>query len=212
MTCTHPSPPGTGHYNRVLSAMLHRLQQHPPALPKLTDLAQDSGVPLAELEQLFADERAVLIALAEDALIRLVDSCTRSVVQIDPQDPMEQFAAIHRAYVDWACANPFQFRLLSNGQLLDLSELPQLKRYFVALQDLTVRMLRRARDEGALDPGENVVQLAQTSRVFSYGLARIVVDDRFREWSGREGFEGGVETILDDFLRRILNGAPAATS
>lgn len=200
---------GTGVHQRALSSMLALIEQHIVTPPTLEDVARDSGIPLQELQAIFPDTHAALVALAEDSLMRLVDGCTKAVVMIDPNDAMAQFGALGEAYVMWAYENPVQFRLMSNTKVLDTSQNPQLDRYFQSVRDLMVRMLERARDAGLLHPDENIPQLALTSRIYAYGVARMIVDDRMREWDdGRDQMEAARASIKD-FLQRIARGSRA---
>lgn len=198
---------GVGVHKRALSSMLRLVADQQTTPPSLEKVAQASDVPLSELQQIFPDTQSLLVALAEEGLMRLVDGCTKAVVQIDPNDAMAQFGALGEAYITWAYENPIQFRLISGAQLIDTTRNPQLDRYFQSVRHLMLRMLERARDAGLLHPDEDIPQLALTSRAYAYGIARMVVDLRMREWDPKRDPLDMARASIKDFLQRIARGS-----
>ena len=122
-----------------------------------------------------------LVAAAEQALVWLIDSSVKAVVQVDPDDSVAQFIALGETYIDWASANPSQFRLLQDERVLNAKATPQLSRYIDSMVDLMIRTLERARDAGRLKPDENIPLMALSSHAFVIGLGRMIVEGRLHD-------------------------------
>ena len=170
----------TALHERALQAGLDLLDQTQALSPRRADVAAALNVPLCEVEELFATDRALMQAAGENALLFLIDAATKAVVQADPEDPVAQFQALGHAYLRWAVSFPQQYRLLTEGRVIDLLEIPDLRRYSDSVHNLMVQMLGRARDAGQLHPREDVALLAVTSRTFAHGMARMIIDGRMR--------------------------------
>lgn len=198
---------GLGLHGRTIVTMLDALEAAQTALPRIEDLAAAVDVEPTELRKIFPDENAVIIAAAEQAMVRLLDNCIKAVVKVDPQDSVAQFLALGEAYVEWADKHRAQFRLLSDDRILNLLEVPQLRRYAVSLDELMARMLERARDAGHLAPDENIPLMVLSSRTFAYGLARMVVDQRIGEWYPDTPQVEAAKYALHDFVKRIARGS-----
>lgn len=198
---------GLGLHGRTIVTMLDALEAAQTTLPRIEDLAAAVDVEPTELRKIFPDENAVIIAAAEQAMVRLLDNCIKAVVKVDPQDSVAQFLALGEAYVEWADKHRAQFRLLSDDRILNLLEVPQLRRYAVSLDELMARMLERARDAGHLAPDENIPLMVLSSRTFAYGLARMVVDQRIGEWYPDTPQVEAAKYALHDFVKRIARGS-----
>lgn len=192
-----------GLHERAISAMLTLVEARYACQPSLSDVADLLDEPIQRLETMFADEHALLVAAAEQALILMIDSCTRAVVRVDPDDPVAQFEAWGNAYLDWAAAYPMQFRLVLDGTLVDALNTPSLRRYVDSIATLMVRMLTRARDNGQLHPKENVDLLALGARAYVTGLARMMVDGRLQSWMPEQDPLVAAKQLTMDFVRRI---------
>lgn len=205
-TATYPTE-GLGLNERAIATMLSMLTQDRRRAPSLTALADQMQLDPAELRRLFANEEAVLAATVEQALVRLLDACVKSVVKIDPDDALGQFGVLGEAYLDWATTYREHFLLLSDSNLFDVTQHPHLARYMDSVRELMQRMLERARDAGYLPNDENIEMLVLTSRTYAYGLARMVIDDRMREWCPGQDSMTMARAALHDFLHRIARGS-----
>jgi AcrR family transcriptional regulator len=199
-------PDGTGLHSRAIYAALTLLEEMQTSRPNMEAIAEQAGMPLEDLQRLFVDEHAVLIAAAEHALVRLIDSSVKAVVKVDPEDAVGQFMALGEAYIDWAWDHRQQFRLLSDDRILDVLGTPQLRRYLNSLVDLMIKMLERAQEAGRLPADENIRLLVLSSRTFAYGLVRMVVDGRMQEWYPEAPPVEAAKLALQDFVQRIARG------
>lgn len=198
---------GTGLHERAIACALSMTSRQESHCPTIDELAAEAEIDAIDLRRIFSDSDAVMIAAAEQALVRLVDACVKSVVKVDPDDAVAQFGALGEAYIDWASDYREHFLLISGNHLVNVAETPQLSRYLDSIRDLMQRLLERARDAGHLQEDEDIPLLVLTSRTFAYGLARMVVDGRMAEWFPGEPELPAAKRALHDFLRRIARGS-----
>ncbi|MCF3974906.1 TetR-like C-terminal domain-containing protein [Paracoccus salsus] len=198
---------GTGLHGRAITTALEMLEESQSRIPQLEDIAQVMDKRLDQITAIFPDSHSLIVAAAEQALVRLMDDCIKAVVKVDPDDAVAQFIALGEAYVQWAVTYRTQFRMMSDDRLIDTLNTPQLRRYLNSLAELMTRMLERARDTGNLSPEENIPLMVLSSRTFAYGLARMLVDRRMSEWwPDMEPMEAA-RLALNDFVRRTARGS-----
>ena len=170
-------------------------------------MARRIGTDPASLRRIFPDKASLLIAVEEQALVRLMDSCTKAVVKINPDDAVGQFLALGNAYIRWAADHRVQFRLITSHPRLNAGQVPELRRYLDSVVDLMTRMLERARDAGRLRDDEDIPMLVLSSRIFAYGPAQMVVDGRVDAWIPARTPLEGAEQALADFVKRIARAS-----
>lgn len=201
------NPDGRGIHERATSAALSLLDAQPRVVPTMLQISEASGVPEPVLHEMFSDPCAVYEAAAEQALIWLHDACVREVVKVDPENAVEQFAALGDAYIDWASQHRAHFLLISDNDVIRLVGNPRLQRYHDSMRELMERMLERARDNGNLAQNEDIPAMVMSSRVFAYGLARMIVDGRLAEWYPSMPEMEAAKLAMHDFLRRFARGS-----
>lgn len=200
---------GMGLHGQAVVAMIRMLSDQGRRDPHLHQIARLIGTSESELRRIFGDDQGLLTAVAEQALIRLLDSCAKALVQADPEDPVGQMLAMGVAYVQWAADHPLQFRVISSHPTLDVLQVPELRRYLDSLDNLAIRMLERAQEAGRLAPDEDLAVILLSSRSFAYGVARMVVDGRMEGLRPAADPIAVAELMLSEFLRRL---APRAAS
>lgn len=175
--------------------------------PVVDDVARRLGIVPDDLRRIFPSDQELLFAVAEQALVRLMDSCTKAVVRVHPDDAVGQFLALGKAYVRWAAEHRMQFRLISGHPTLNALQHPALRRYRDAIVDLMTRMLERARSAGLLRPDEDIGMIVLSSETFAYGLAHMVVDGRMKELSPSGDPVETAEMAMADFVTRFARTA-----
>lgn len=195
--------PGLGLHERAIAALLVVLADQRREVPTLDELARLSGADPGDLRRLFKDNDAVVAAAAEQALLHLLDACTKAVVKVDPGDALSQFQAICEAFLDWAEIRPVQFGLISEPEMLDLSRHPRLQQYLHSIRRVLRRMLERARIAGLLQPDEDIELLLMSIGAFVYGLARMTTDPRFAPCTPGPGRAARARHALRDFVNRL---------
>lgn len=198
---------GLGLHGQAVVATLEMMSDLSWRDPDLKQVASRIGADPGILRRIFPDDESLMIAVAEQALVRLMDSCTKAVVKINPDDAVGQFLALGNAYIRWAADHRIQFRLITSHPTLNAGQVPELRRYLDSVVDLMTRMLERARDAGRLRDDEDIPMLVLSSRIFAYGLAQMVVDGRVDAWIPARTPLEAAEQALDDFVRRIARAS-----
>lgn len=196
-----------GLHGRAIATTIEMMADLRRTDPDLADIARRMGICPDELRLIFPQHQDLLVAVAEQALIRLMDSCTKAVVQVDPDDAVGQFLALGKAYVRWAADHRMQFRLISGHPTLNARQDPRLRRYLDAIIDLMTRMLERARAAGRLREDEDIRMIVLSSQTFAYGLAHMVVDGQMKEWSASGDPVETAELAMVDFVKRFARTA-----
>lgn len=194
---------GLGLHGQAVVATLEIIVDPDSRDPDLCEVARRIGIPVDVLRRIFPDDRSLLIAVAEQALVRLMDSCTKAVVKVNPDDAVGQFLALGKAYIRWAVDHRVQFRLISSHPALDAAHEPELRRYLDSVIDLMTRMLERARDAGHLRQDEDIPMLVLSSRAFALGLAQMVVGGLLETQPNARTPLEAAEQAMADFVTRI---------
>lgn len=199
---------GLGLHGQAIVAAMQILQDNKERRPTFLQVSKMLGVPAADLRRIFKNEDNLLIAIAEQGLIRLIDATTKAIVKMDQDDPIGQYMALGDAYLEWADQNRSQFRLITNTAILDTLRTPQTRRYLDSLNELMVRILERARAAGLLREDDDINSIVVSSRVFAHGLARYIIDSRIEDFRPNEPQLDSAKEMLNDFIIRYL-GQPA---
>ncbi|AUH34877.1 TetR-like C-terminal domain-containing protein [Paracoccus tegillarcae] len=179
---------------------MEMLSSHRPALPSLPEIAKHAGQDVEAVEKIFGSVQEVLDTLAEQGLMKLVDTCLRTVTKAPPDDPAVQFRALSTAYLEWACDNPEQFRLLQYSKLVDIEGNEKLARYVRSMHDVMLRLLHNAQERGQIVKSADPHLMLLTGRALLLGLARMVIDDNMNEWHPGTTARKAAQRALDDYM------------
>lgn len=127
----------------------------------------------------FANKRALLTAIAEEAMDRLEEAIDGEIALAD-DCPVSRFAAIGEAFLKWALTHPTHFQIISMRAVIDFEQSGLASRN-AKIRDMMVAYLTSAREQGLLR-GEPWT-IALTGRALAYGLARMYLDGQFPSWS-----------------------------
>ncbi|WP_187792387.1 TetR/AcrR family transcriptional regulator [Paracoccus amoyensis] len=199
---------GLGLHGQAIVAAMQIMQVNKEHRPTLLQVSKILGVPAADIRRIFKNEENLLIAIAEQGLVRLIDATTKAIVKVDQDDPIGQYMALGDAYLEWADQNRSQFRLITNAAVFDALRTPQTRRYLDSLNELMVRILERARAAGLLHHDEDINTIVVSSRVFAHGLARYIIDSRMKDFRPNEPQLESAKEMLNNFIIRYL-GQPA---
>ena len=145
--------------------------------------AKRAGVSPAAPFRHFPTKTALLTAVAEQATLRLQVNVQQALREAEHGDALTRFHAIGTAYLDWASANPTHFQIVSNRALIDYDQ-SDMRHGNEAIRALMASLLEEALQTGQLAPGATPGQVRLAARALAYGLARMLVDGHFPEWSG----------------------------
>jgi len=181
------------------------------------DIIEESGVESVSLREAsrragvspgapfrhFASKKALMTAVAEQAMGRLTGAVQQALAQQKGDDPLEGLEAVGRGYLRWAIDNPTHFAIISSRSLIDFHGSEVLTSQNNALRDKMVALLDHARQQGRLAEGVDSNHIVLASRALVYGLARMAIDGHFPEWHPDEAPPEAMEHALHLFIRQI---------
>ncbi|MCQ0969849.1 WHG domain-containing protein [Paracoccus sp. TK19116] len=200
-----------------LTAALVRLtdgRANGASLPSLAQIADSAGLELDIARDIVEDEHELMIAVAEVALIKMIDWTTRRITSAPVDDPVAQITALGEAYLDWAFDDLAAFRVIYDRRYIDLDNEPRLSRYAESIRRLVLGLIERARDSGRISRDADIDVLMLAARAFVYGLARMAADDHLQGWVPTEeplelskrSFRDYVSRMVGDQSAAALNG------
>lgn len=178
----HTIPPGASRMQALIDAAerLSEQRRHTPLTVK--QVAAEAGLSEANARSVMPDERAMVDALADTAMIHLLDSISRRTTSADLSDPNARVGAIAQGFLDWAISRPTEFMMISDRNLVDLEGTGSLRRLNNSIRDLLTRSLAESQRQGRMPTDLDLDVLALTGRAMVYGLARMVADGHLEEW------------------------------
>ena len=167
----------------------------------MREAARRAGVSSAAPFRHFPTKKALMTAVAEDALQRMRDGIDAAVAAIPAGDPLGRFRAFGQGYLQFVVRWPTYFRVLSDRRLLDWS--PALQEGSAALQAQMRALLSEAGERGLLR-SQDLRGMLLDARAVSYGIARTYVDGQMATWGvGEAEAEAEMHAVLDRFIDRL---------
>ena len=195
--------PGASLYADAVQAVI-RLRAATGQVAGLDQVAACLGVPREDLVELFPDDRRLLHATAENAMMLLHDMCVRTVATVDPEDPVGQFEALSDAYVDWACAHPQEFFLISTMPDPEFRSNETLMRYEIGIQQAMLRILGLAQARGLLAPGDDLRVMLSVAHTFAFGVINKMLMGDLARWSSAGDRREAAHAAMNAFVRKVL--------
>lgn len=183
--------------------MMTTLISHPDA-PTTAEVARHLGKDEEQVTSVFRDDRHLLEAALENAMVLLTDQCVTSVVKIDPEDPLAQFIALADAYIEWADRHPAEFFILGNIPANSTVACGNLLRYEQSIHALMLRMLKQAQAKGMIEPDADIKLLVTVSRSFAYGVAQKMISGNIARWMETDCSLTTARKALHLFIRKIM--------
>ena len=186
----------------LVDATIRLIEERGVEAVSMREVAKAVGVSPGAPFRHFATRLALLTAVAEEAMDRLVNEIEAATGAVEGDDPIGRFHAIGVGFLRWAISNPTHFQVISNRGVIDF-EASSLRRRNEAIQARMTALMAEAAASHRLRPGDpGLHQIA--ARALVYGLARMYVDGQFPSWnlSGSDAL-GACEAILDQFIATI---------
>ena len=198
--------PGSGNIYaeaiRVMTTLISRRDA-----PTTADVARHLGKDEDQVTSFLRDDRQLLVAALENAMVLLSDQCVASVVKIDPDDPLAQFIALADAYIEWADRHPAEFFILGNIPADSTIDCGNLLRYEQSIHALMLRMLKQAQAKGMIEPDADIKLLVTVSRSFAYGVAQKMISGNIARWMETDSSLATARNALHLFIRKIMSPA-----
>lgn len=206
MTRKDDSLEGMGLHGQAVVAALDLYDDLRHTRPALSDVAKRLNVEADQLRAIFPDDEALIIAIGEQALVRLIDDSTKAVVKVPQDDAVGQFTALGEAYITWVARHPVQYQLLADDSYLGPKASAHLRRYLDSLNTLMERILLRAQANGTMAADKDVRMIVLSSRIFACGLAQMLVDKRLSEWNRDVPAVQTARQVMQQFVRSFARG------
>ena len=177
----------------------------------LREAARRVGVSSGAPFRHFPGKRELVLAVAEQGMAQLRSSIARSLADCQAENPLARLAMLGSAYVDWAADHPTHYRVLGDRLLIDFYQSGALLADNRWIRGTMEQLLREGQKQGQIGP----LDLAQANlqcRAMAYGLARMMVDGHFAEFSlsSAAGIRQAMIDALDGMIA-LLTREPAAT-
>jgi AcrR family transcriptional regulator len=200
-------PPRRYHHGNLVEALVAAtvdiVEERGAEHVSVREVAKRVGVSPGAPFRHFRSKTALLTAVAEQAMDRLVEAVSKARGTADSSDPIDTFEAIGRGYLEWAFSNPTHFQIISSRTLIDFNGSVSLRAQNESIRQAMIDLLTQARRQGRLAPDEEIDQLALTARALVYGLARMAIDGHFPEWHPSEPPSVAAQKALHLFIDQI---------
>lgn len=185
----------------IIEATLALVEEQGVAAVSVREVAKRLGVSPAAPFRHFANKKALLLAVATEAMEGFSDAINRKLSTSTLATPADALRAIGRGYLKWALENRAQFAIISNREEIDFAEAPHLH----TLSDSVMQLMDphiQGLFAGITD--EALAARRLVCRALVYGLARMAIDGHFEEWNIARGQQARtVDRVLDEFIGMI---------
>ena len=173
------------------------------------EAARRAGVSSGAPFRHFPTKTALMTAVAEEGMVRLVEAIDHGLAQSDA-NPFARLSAMAGAYFTWAVQNPTHYRVLGDRSLIDFDGSALLSGHAAGIRGSMGQLINRALAEGHLRPCDpDLIHLQ--ARALSYGLARMHVDAHLREWDiPPEQAVAAMREVMDDYIVSLAKDPKAA--
>lgn len=171
-------------------------------LPRLKVIAKALGVEKEQLKTVIFDRDHLLVVMADVALQRLLHTITQQMAGCS--SPVDQLEKIAFAYIDWAHLYPQEFRLIEEMPRAVFEAHPRLLQYERSVHDLILKLMQLAREEGYLDPDEDLIMLRAMSHTYLFGVITKMMLGVLTRWTPGSSDHEAARTALRAFSRKLF--------
>src|SRR5262245_8711689 len=191
----------------LVDATLELVAEHGPEAATVRDAAKRAGVSPGAPFRHFPNRKALMTAVAEEAMGRLREEIAAALSKETSDDPLARLRAVGGGYLRWATRNPTHFRVISDRALIDFEGSVSLRKDNDELRALMADLLGEAQRRGLM-PQRDLRSSVLLARATSYGLARMLVDGQLPSWGVPQAEAGRtLTTVLDLFIATLRKDA-----
>lgn len=165
----------------LIEAALSLVARHGVDGFSLREAAREAGVAASAPYKHFDSRAALLTAVAEDALGRLLKMTQQELEQSKASPGLERYRAMGIALVKFAVLYPSHFRVMNHPQYADPKRSELIASSIEHGERLVQETLAQAHDSAQLTSSAQVIELVAGSLMF--GLATRIVDGHFGDLS-----------------------------
>ncbi|WP_410219466.1 hypothetical protein [Paracoccus sp. (in: a-proteobacteria)] len=176
------------------------------SVPQLGEVAAHIGVPLADLEAIVPSVEALMVKMAENAMVLLHHACVQSIAQASSDDPVEQFVALADGYLEWGYRYPREFRIIGAMPAADFQSNQKLLRYEESIRELMLRILKRGQARSTIPQSLDVQTFIAIAQTYAFGVVTLMLLGDLSRWNSglppREAARLNLRTFINQFLNR----------
>jgi AcrR family transcriptional regulator len=192
----------------LIDATLELLEEGGPENVTVREAGKRAGVSSGAPFRHFPTRKALLTAVAEQAMGRFRAEIDVALEQVESDDPLDRFQAVGTAYLRWALRNPMHFRVISERTLIDLDGSEIFQRHNAEIQELMNEMLAEAQSRGMIR-GMDATLVPLAARALVYGLARMHVDGHLAQWGvAPDEAERRMQAAMDMVIGSLRTAKP----
>jgi AcrR family transcriptional regulator len=198
------------HHGNLRAALVEAterlIEESGPESVTVREAARRAGVSSGAPFRHFPNRTALMTAVAEQAMTRLLAEVDRALKRTVSADPLTRCTAFGEAYFRWVLRNPTQFRVISARNLIDFEGSKTLTRDNNVLRAAMTDLLEAGRRAGLFHYSD--VQRAQlATRALVYGVARMYVDEHLAQWDvPARGATRAMRDVFALFLDGLSHG------
>lgn len=176
------------------------------------EVARQAGVSSGAPFRHFASRKALMTAVAEEAMTKLRAEIERRLADHVGDDPLAGLLALADAYVDWAVDHPTHYRVLGDRPLVDFYRSEALLRDNRWIRETMLGLFAAAEEQRLLHDCD-VQLVAFQCRAMAYGLARMHVDAHLAEFGiTPDEARATMKKALAEFLLELARDPDLARS
>ena len=194
----------------MIEAAIRLIEEKGAEAVTVREVARQAGVSSGAPFRHFASRKALMTAVAEEAMAKLRTEIEQRLTAADGDDPLAGLLALADAYVDWAVDHPTHYRVLGDRPLVDFYHSEALVRDNRWIRE-TMLAFFAAAEERSLLRDCDVELVAFQCRAMAYGLARMHVDAHLAEFGiAPDQARTAMTNALKEFLISLARDPDAA--
>ena len=194
----------------MIEAAIRLIEEKGAEAVTVREVARQAGVSSGAPFRHFASRKALMTAVAEEAMGKLRAEIERRLAGSAPDDPFAGLLALADAYVDWAVDHPTHYRVLGDRPLVDFYRSEALVRDNRWIRETMLDLFAAAEKRGLLRDCD-IGLVAFQCRAMAYGLARMHVDAHLAEFGiAPEQARAAMTHALKEFLIGLASDPEAA--
>ena len=194
----------------MIEAAIRLIEEKGAEAVTVREVARQAGVSSGAPFRHFASRKALMTAVAEEAMAKLRAEIEQQLAERSSDDPFAGLLALAEAYVDWAVDHPTHYRVLGDRPLVDFYRSEALLRDNRWIRETMLALFAAARRRSLLRDCD-VSLVAFQCRAMAYGLARMHVDAHLAEFGiAPEQARAAMIHALTEFLIGLARDPEAA--
>lgn len=189
----------------MIEAAIRLIEEKGAEAVTVREVARQAGVSSGAPFRHFASRKALMTAVAEEAMAKLRAEIEQRLGGVAGDDPIAGLLALADAYVDWAVDHPTHYRVLGDRPLVDFYHSDAMVGDNRWIRETMLGLFATAQERSLLRDCD-IALVAFQCRAMAYGLARMHVDAHLPEFGiapedARAAMSGALKAFLLGLVR-----------